>query len=129
MTNATHEKTQRIQVSNLGVAATEVQVRALFLKHGEIAAFSRPVDNRTGRPGAIAYLEMSATDATKAIHALNGFRLEGVALDVRNASPEARWTSQTNRSAVSPRPRRTVTPELSGRRSSSTTPTEPAVAE
>lgn len=104
------ERLQRIRVGNLASGATEALVRGLFLAHGEIASFERPLDLNTGRPGVFVYVEMSAAAAKSAIAALNGHVVGGIAMEVAATSPLVGWTPEADRHASSPRPRRTVTP-------------------
>jgi len=103
------DKLQRIQIADLPDDATEVTIRALFLAHGPVASYARPVHALTGRPGPYAYIEMAPADAAKAIKALNGHRIGTRALSVRLGAPPAAWVPGADRSARSPRPRRIVT--------------------
>lgn len=100
---------QEIQIGNLSAGATEVQLRALFLTHGPIASYQRPIDAHTERPGAVVYVEMAPADATAAIKALNGHRLGDKAISVQIATPLASWAPNAARGPRSPLPRRTVT--------------------
>ncbi len=104
------ERLQRIRIGNLAASATEAQLRGLFLAHGELASFERPLDLNTGRPGAFAYIEMSSAAAATAIAALDGHVVGGKALDVSAAKPLVGWMPEPDRHARSPQPRRTVTP-------------------
>lgn len=104
------ERLQRVQIGNLARAATEAQLRGLFLVFGKLISFERPLDLDTGRPGAFVYIEMAAPDAAAAIAALNGHVIGGEALAVTATSPLVGWTPEIDRHASSPRPRRTVTP-------------------
>lgn len=104
------ERLQRIRIGNLAPRATEVQLRGLLVKHGEIASFERPLDLNTGRPGAFVYIEMAASAALAAVDELNGHVLGGSALEVVVTSPLVGWTPEADRHASSRRTRRTVMP-------------------
>ncbi len=104
------ERLQRIRIGGLAAGATEAQLRGLFLAHGEIASFERPLDLNTGRPGVVVYIEMWSSSALAAIAALNGHVVGGNALEVAATSPLVGWMPEADRHASSPRPRRTVTP-------------------
>ena len=103
------DKLQRIQIGNLPGGATEVQLRALFVAHGPIALYERPLDARTGKAGALAYVEMAPADAAAAIKTLNGYQLGEQTLSVGASRPFAAWAPDSERGPRSPQPRRTVT--------------------
>jgi RNA recognition motif-containing protein len=86
----------KIYVGNLPFTATEDAVRALFSAHGTVTSVALPTDRETGRPRGFGFVEMSGTDASTAIGALNGHSMEGRALRVNEA--QDRPPSQ-NRSA------------------------------
>jgi RNA recognition motif-containing protein len=75
----------KIYVGNLPFTATEDSVRALFSTHGAVTSVALPTDRETGRPRGFGFVEMSGTDAAKAIGALNGHSMEGRALRVNEA--------------------------------------------
>ena len=100
-------KFDRIEISNLAPGATEAQLRSLFLAHGALSAFERPLNPDTGRPGAVAYIEMPSGAAAAAVAALNGYEVDGKRLAV-SAAPVVGWTPDSDRHALSPTPRRTV---------------------
>ncbi len=124
MTNSTTSelKLQRIQIEHVADDTTEVVLRALFLTHGRIEAFSRPVNSLTGRAGSMAFIEMASADAAQAIRALNGHHLGDKVLAVSAARPPAAWEAGADRSPRSAQPRRTVTEYATER-------TPPAVSE
>jgi len=75
----------KIYVGNLPFSATEDAIRALFSAHGEVQSVKLPSDRETGRPRGFGFVEMSASDASKAIAALNGHSMEGRSLRVNEA--------------------------------------------
>jgi RNA recognition motif-containing protein len=75
----------KIYVGNLPFTATEDAVRTLFSAHGTVQSVALPNDRETGRPRGFGFVEMSASDAPKAIAALNGHSMEGRSLRVNEA--------------------------------------------
>ena len=75
----------KIYVGNLPFSATEDAVRALFSAHGTVESVKLPNDRETGRPRGFGFVEMSSSDAVKAISALNGHSMEGRSLRVNEA--------------------------------------------
>ena len=80
----------KIYVGNLPFSATEDAVRTLFSAHGAVQSVSLPNDRETGRPRGFGFVEMSASDAPKAIAALNGHSMEGRSLRVNEAQDKPR---------------------------------------
>ena len=99
----------RIQISNLPADATEPQVRAMFLPHGQPQFYSRALNEHTHRPGSIAYVEMAPAEAAAAIKALKGTRLGSEVLAVTAAVPLAAWAPAAVRTPQSSGHGRTVT--------------------
>ena len=81
--------TQKIYVGNLSDSVGEADVRALFTKHGAITSYERPVDGPMKAAGWFTYVSMAATDAARAIKAVNGEMLGGQALSVSEARPRS----------------------------------------
>ena len=80
---------KNIFVGNLDFAATESSVRSLFEPYGAIERVSLVTDRETGRSRGFAFVEMTdAAEAEKAINALNGYNLDGRALNVNEARPK-----------------------------------------
>lgn len=92
------------------MAATEVQIRAMFLPYGEVQRFERPVNDHTYRPGPVVYVEMARDPGVTAIEALNGTRLGREVVSVAIASTVSTWTPPASPHVGPERPRRTVTP-------------------
>ena len=81
---------KNIFVGNLDFAATEATVRALFEPHGNVERVNVVTDRDTGRSRGFAFVEMSdASEADRAIAALNGTELNGRALNINEARPKS----------------------------------------
>jgi RNA recognition motif-containing protein len=80
----------KLFVGNLPFSATEQSVRALFEPHGTIESIALINDRETGRPRGFGFIEMSSSDASKAMQALNGKDFEGRALKVNEAQSKDR---------------------------------------
>jgi cold-inducible RNA-binding protein len=78
-----------IFVGNLGLDATEQDIRCVFEKYGSVERFRIMTDRLTGQPRGFAFVEMADdADAVKAIVALNGIELHGRAINVSAARPQ-----------------------------------------
>jgi RNA recognition motif-containing protein len=75
----------KIYVGNLPFSATEDEVRTLFAEYGKVESVSLPTDQGTGRPRGFGFVEMSASDAARAIQSLNGKSMGGRPLRVNEA--------------------------------------------
>jgi RNA recognition motif-containing protein len=80
----------KLYVGNLPFSATDDTVRQLFSKHGTVEKVSMIMDRDTGRPRGFAFVEMSNSDASRAMQALNGTELDGRALKVNEAQDRDR---------------------------------------
>lgn len=80
----------KLFVGNLPFSATEDSVRALFSPHGTIESLALINDRETGRPRGFGFIEMSSSDATRAMQALDGKDFEGRALKVNEAQARER---------------------------------------
>lgn len=80
----------KLFVGNLPFSATEQSVRALFEPHGTIESIALINDRDTGRPRGFGFIEMSSSDASKAMQALNGKDFEGRPLKVNEAQSKER---------------------------------------
>ena len=78
---------KKIYVGNLPFSATEDQLRQLFGQHGNVESVALITDRTTGQPRGFGFVEMSGSDADKAIQALNGQSLDGRTLNVNEARP------------------------------------------
>ncbi len=80
----------KLYVGNLPFTATEEAVHALFAKHGTVEKVSLISDRDTGRPRGFGFVEMSTSDASRAMQALNGTDFDGRALKVNEAQERER---------------------------------------
>ena len=80
----------KIFVGNLPFTATEDTVRALFAQHGTVESVALPTDRDTGRPRGFGFVEMSTSDAARAIQNLNGQDMGGRPLKVNEAQDKPR---------------------------------------
>lgn len=89
---------KKLFVGNIPHSTTEAELRTLFEPHGKIDQVSVVTDRETGRSRGFAFVEMAdASEAEKAIAALNGKELGGRALNINEARPK------TERSGSGPR--------------------------
>ena len=80
----------KLYVGNLPFTVTEEAVRNLFAPHGTVEKISLINDRETGRPRGFGFVEMSNSDASRAMQALNGQDLEGRALKINEAQDRPR---------------------------------------
>jgi RNA recognition motif-containing protein len=80
----------KLYVGNLPFSATEESVRNLFAPHGTVEKISLITDRDTGRPRGFGFVEMSNSDASRAMQALNGKELDGRALKINEAQDRPR---------------------------------------
>lgn len=80
----------KLYVGNLPFTATEDSIRALFAPHGTVEKLSLITDRDTGRPRGFGFIEMSSSDAARAVQALNGQDFGGRALKVNEAQERDR---------------------------------------
>jgi RNA recognition motif-containing protein len=81
---------KNLYVGNLPHSTTEAELRTLFQAHGDVEKVSIVTDRETGRARGFGFVEMTnATEADKAIAALNGTELGGRALTINEAKPKA----------------------------------------
>ena len=80
---------KNIFVGNLDFNASEEAVRGLFEQYGQVNSARIMTDRETGRSRGFAFVEMeNETEADRAIQALNGYTLDGRALNVNEARPK-----------------------------------------
>ncbi|MGH9511595.1 MAG: RNA recognition motif domain-containing protein [Terriglobales bacterium] len=80
---------KKLFVGNIPHSTTEAELRTLFEPHGKIDQVSVVTDRETGRSRGFAFVEMAdASEAEKAIAALNGKELGGRALNINEARPK-----------------------------------------
>jgi cold-inducible RNA-binding protein len=80
---------KNIFVGNLDFNASEEGVRSLFERYGQVNRARIMTDRDTGRSRGFAFVEMeNEGEAEQAISALNGYTLDGRALNVNEARPK-----------------------------------------
>jgi len=80
---------KNLYVGNLSHSTTESELRAAFEAHGAVEKVSVMTDRETGKPRGFAFVEMTnASEADKAIAALNGTEFGGRALKINEAKPK-----------------------------------------
>ena len=81
---------KNLYVGNLPHSTREAELRALFEAHGAVDKVSIVTDRETGRSRGFAFVEMlDASEADKAIAALNGSELGGRTLTINEARPKS----------------------------------------
>ncbi|HMK31163.1 MAG TPA: RNA-binding protein [Terriglobales bacterium] len=81
---------KNVYVGNLPHGTTEAELRAVFEAHGGVEKVSIMTDRYTGRGRGFAFVEMTnASEADKAIAALNGTELGGRKLTINEAKPKS----------------------------------------
>jgi RNA recognition motif-containing protein len=75
----------KLYVGNLPFSATEDTVRSAFAAHGAVESIALVIDRTTGQPRGFGFIEMSSSDASKAMQALNGADFGGRPLKVNEA--------------------------------------------
>ena len=80
---------KNIFVGNLDFNASEEGVRGLFERYGQVNSARIMTDRETGRSRGFAFVEMeNEGEADQAITALNGYTVDGRALNVNEARPK-----------------------------------------
>ena len=85
---------KKIYVGNLPFTTTDDELRQMFASHGTVESADVITDRYTGQSRGFGFVEMSPSDADKAIQALNGTNLGDRSLTVN----EARSRSQNGNS-------------------------------
>jgi RNA recognition motif-containing protein len=75
----------KLYVANLPFTTTDEAVRTLFASHGTVEKVSLINDRDSGRPRGFGFVEMSNSDAVRAVQALNGTPFGGRSLRVSEA--------------------------------------------
>jgi len=80
---------KNIFVGNLDFGATESTIRSLFEPYGNVERVNVITDRDTGRSRGFAFVEMTdASEADRAINALNGTNVGGRSMNVNEARPK-----------------------------------------
>jgi len=79
-----------LYVGNLPHSTTEAELRNVFEAHGAVEKATLMTDRDTGRSRGFGFVEMTnASEADKAITALNGTELGGRTLTINEARPKS----------------------------------------
>lgn len=85
---------QKIYVGNLSFGVTSEILSEKFSEYGTVESAKVIIDRDTNRSKGFAFIEMSsASEAHKAINALNGSEFEGRNMNVTEAKPMAPKTN------------------------------------
>jgi cold-inducible RNA-binding protein len=89
LSNCQEDRVKNIFVGNLDFNVTEEAVRSLFERYGQVNSARIMTDRDTGRSRGFAFVEMeNESEADQAIAALNGYTMDGRALNVNEARPK-----------------------------------------
>ena len=81
---------KNLYVGNLPHSTTEEELRNIFEAHGAVEKITLVTDRDTGRSRGFGFVEMTnASEADKAIAALNGTDLGGRTLTINEAKPKS----------------------------------------
>jgi RNA recognition motif-containing protein len=81
---------KKLYIGNLSFSVDSNQLTDLFAQVGTVDSANVIMDRDTGRSKGFAFVEMSAEgEATSAIERFNGTDLEGRAMNVSEAKPQA----------------------------------------
>jgi RNA recognition motif-containing protein len=81
---------KNVYVGNLPHATTEAELRSIFEAYGTVEKITLVTDRDTGHSRGFGFVEMTnASEADKAIGALNGTDLGGRTLTINEAKPKA----------------------------------------
>src|SRR5262249_28560034 len=81
---------KNLYVGNLPHSTTEAKLRNIFETHGAVEKITLVTDRDTGRSRGFGFVEMTnASEADKAIAALNGTDLGGRTLTINEAKPKS----------------------------------------
>ena len=76
-------------IGNLPFKTTEGELQDLFSEYGDVSDVFIPLDRNTNRPRGFAFVTIDdKASAEAAIEALNGYELEGRAINVNEARPK-----------------------------------------
>lgn len=81
---------KKIYVGNLPYSATDQSLSETFASHGTVSSARVIMDRDTGRSKGFGFVEMDVeSDAQNAIEKLNGSDMDGRAINVSEAKPQA----------------------------------------
>jgi cold-inducible RNA-binding protein len=79
---------KNVFVGNLDSGTTPEAIRAVFKPHGDIHNVNLMIDRATGLSRGFAFIEMTDSEAERAIAALNGRIVNGQTITVREGRPK-----------------------------------------
>jgi RNA recognition motif-containing protein len=80
----------KLFVGNLPWRIRDNDLVEMFSQHGHVVAANVVMDRDTGRSRGFGFVEMGDSDGQKAIEALNGFDIDGRAINVNEARAKDR---------------------------------------
>ena len=84
------KNSMKIYVGGLPFNATEDVVREMFTAYGNVESAQVIMDRDTGRSKGFAFVEMSSpSEASASISQFNGTQMDGRAINVSEAKPQA----------------------------------------
>ena len=82
---------RKLYVGNLPFSASQESLEAKFSECGTVESIKLIIDKETGQSKGFGFVEMgSDAEASAAIEAINGYEIEGRAIKVNEAKPQAR---------------------------------------
>ena len=82
---------RKLYVGNLSYSTTEPTLEAAFSAHGTVESVKLVMDRDSGRSKGFGFVEMSTNaEAGAAIAEMNGAELDGRAMKVNEAKPQAK---------------------------------------
>jgi RNA recognition motif-containing protein len=78
----------KLYVGNLSYNTTDSTLNDLFAPYGQVESARVITDRDTGSSKGFGFVEMSNSDAQKAMGALNGREIDGRAIRVNEAKPQ-----------------------------------------
>ena len=78
----------KLYVGNLSYNTTDSTLNELFAPYGQVESARVITDRDTGSSKGFGFVEMSNSDAQKAMGALNGREIDGRAIRVNEAKPQ-----------------------------------------
>lgn len=81
---------KKLYVGNLPYSATDQTLMDVFSEYGTVESARVIMDRDSGRSKGFAFVEMSSTsEAAASIDSLNGAQMDGRAINVSEAKPQA----------------------------------------
>jgi len=88
--SSTETNSKKLYVGNLPYSTTEDDLRNLFSQHGELTGATLIIDRMSGRSKGFGFVEFATDEqAIAAVEATNGMEMDGRAMAVNVARPQA----------------------------------------